>query len=325
MRLRLLVLLSLAWLLGFCVLAQQQQPPTPPPQTPPQNPPTQPPTQPPSQPPGSNTGTSTSQQSTRSPFEFARPVYLRGCVRLDNGSVPGEPVRVWLAPPGSGGGVPRAGGGIAVDLGGCFRVQFGVADVTTSDPRLAGARMSEDLSGWEVRAELPGYGSGSALIKEHSSFIDIDVGTIVLTPFPNVDPGTISLNSLSAPRDAREAYLKAKKALDGKEPDRNKAAKELQKAVSKYTRYAAAWQLLGEVYEGQKDEVQARLSFEKAISADPKYLTPYLSLGNIELRNQRWAELSKLSRAILQLNQDTVEGQYFPGSNRACSQSGSEC
>jgi tetratricopeptide (TPR) repeat protein len=141
--------------------------------------------------------------------------------------------------------------------------------------------------------------------------MDIDVGNIVLTPFPNADPGVISLNSLSAPRDAREAYLKARKELDKPKPNADKATKELRKAVARYDNYASAWQLLGEIYDRQKDESRARESFEKAISADPKYVTPYISLGNILLRNQSFGDLGKLSKTVLEVNPDNVEAHYF--------------
>jgi len=162
-----------------------------------------------------------------------------------------------------------------------------------------------------VRAELPGYGFGAAAIERLPDFADIDVGTIVLTPFPNHDPSTISLNSLSAPREAREAYLKAREQMATSKPNLGKAMKDLQKAVRTYPEYASAWQLLGEIHADQKDEPRARESFQKAITADPKYVTPYLSLGNIELRNQRWAELAALAGKIIQLKPDSVEGQYF--------------
>jgi len=142
-----------------------------------------------------------------------------------------------------------------------------------------------------------------------SPFGDVDVGTIVLTPVQG--GSTVSLNSLSAPEGARKAYFKAEKELHKDTPNDSKALSELEKAVTAYPRFATAWQRIGEIHERQKHEAQAREAFQRAITADPKYLTPHLALGNIELRNQRWADLAKLSGTIVQLNPESVEGQYF--------------
>jgi len=167
-----------------------------------------------------------------------------------------------------------------------------------------------DMSGCEIRAELAGYRVGGAMRSGHQSpFGDVDMGTLVLTPLEG--GSTISLNSLSAPEDARKAYIKADKELKKKRPDDSKAFRELQKAVTSYPQYASAWQLIGEIHDRGKNEVEARQAFEMAIKADANYVTPYLSLGNIELRNQRWSDLSRLSGTIIQLDPDSVEGQYF--------------
>ncbi len=58
---------------------------------------------------------------------------------------------------------------------------------------------------------------------------------------------TVSLKTLTAPKEAKQAYEKALKELGKRKINFSKTSKELEKAVKIYPEFAAAWHVLGEV------------------------------------------------------------------------------
>jgi Flp pilus assembly protein TadD len=91
-------------------------------------------------------------------------------------------------------------------------------------------------------------------------------------------PGaTISLTTLAAPADARNAYERGQKDIArGKFSD---AEKELNKAVGIYPDFAAAWSMLGEVRRQQANFPSAREAYLHAISVDPRFVSCGVSRG----------------------------------------------
>ena len=127
-----------------------------------------------------------------------------------------------------------------------------------------------------------------------------DVGTLFLHRLSNVEGLTISATSALAPKDATKAL---DKALDDEKKQKwQDAQKELNKAVSLYPKYAAAWYELGNVQREQKDIEGARQSYAKALEADPKFVSPYLELGDLAGREQKWQEAVDDTDRLLRLN-----------------------
>jgi tetratricopeptide (TPR) repeat protein len=137
------------------------------------------------------------------------------------------------------------------------------------------------------------------------------VGVIVLNRLDPTGGTTVSLNSLAAPKKARDAYAKAKKELAKEKGNPSKAAKELQKAVKIFPEFASAWELLGEARLALGDEAGAREAFLEAARVDPAYTTPYLSLARLELNQGRWEEVIKWSSQVLQRDPQMIKAQYF--------------
>lgn len=71
--------------------------------------------------------------------------------------------------------------------------------------------------------------------------------------------------------------------------------------------------MLGNVLLARNDEAGAREAFQKSISADGKYLEPYLSLARLELERQRWAEASEFTQRLVDLNPHIPKSHYFHG------------
>jgi superkiller protein 3 len=172
-----------------------------------------------------------------------------------------------------------------------------------------GGLSERDLIGCELRASLPGYQSQVVMLSGRRLFDNPDVGTIILKRLGNVEGTTISMTSLSAPKDARKAYEKGREAVARKKWA--EAQKQLEKAVQLHPEYAAAWFELGRAFEFQNNTAQAREAYGKALAADPKFINPYLQLAGIAARERNWQEVVEVTDRILQLNPFDFPGAYF--------------
>jgi len=120
-----------------------------------------------------------------------------------------------------------------------------------------------------------------------------EVGTLVLKKFGQVEGNSISVISLKAPDNAKKEYSKAREAMQKKKYD--DVEKHAAKAVEIYPNYASAWQLRGEAQEQQQHNDEASKSFEAAINADDKYVSPYLHLAQIMGSKQDWKDVIRLT------------------------------
>ncbi|MDA1311893.1 MAG: tetratricopeptide repeat protein [Acidobacteria bacterium] len=126
-------------------------------------------------------------------------------------------------------------------------------------------------------------------------------------------PSFVSLTTLAAPKAARKAYKKAEKQINTAEPNLDLAAQHLQKAISIYPEYAAAWTLLGRVQHRAGDPGSAAQSLERAIEIDPKYLAAYEPLASLAVEQKRWDDLLRLSDQMLRINPVFALGHYYKG------------
>jgi TolA-binding protein len=140
------------------------------------------------------------------------------------------------------------------------------------------------LAGCEVEVTVSGYQPLSKPITDPADITGIDVGTLRLTRIAGVTGSSISVTSLQVPNGARKEFEKGEKDVQSKHFD--SAAQHLEKAVSEYDKYAAAWNDLGSIYAANKETEKSRQDFEKAIAADPHYIPPYLGLAQLEMQNQ---------------------------------------
>jgi tetratricopeptide (TPR) repeat protein len=175
------------------------------------------------------------------------------------------------------------------------------------------ARSGVDLTECELRALLNGFDAARIRLGFRKTLDNPDVGIIVLHRLAEVGGTAISLKSLAAPPEAREAYDKAREELVQQEPSYSAATTELEKAVELYPEFAAAWQLLGELRLQLQDQGGAREAFEKSRATDPEYIKPYLSLARLSLGERRWEESARLSSQVIELNPDVFRAHYMHG------------
>src|SRR5262249_50240291 len=133
-----------------------------------------------------------------------------------------------------------------------------------------------ELLGCELRASLPDLRTSAVLLSPDGGSWTLNVGTIILTSLENAPGSTISLSGMTAPREAKDAYERGRKAVERKFTD---AERELKQALERYPGFAEAWARLGEVHRQQADFVSAKAAYSRAISADTQFVNPYFGMA----------------------------------------------
>jgi Flp pilus assembly protein TadD len=161
----------------------------------------------------------------------------------------------------------------------------------------------------DLRASLPGFISTMVPMRVESDLSVLHVATIFLTRAGGVEGATVSVTGMSAPKDARAAFEKGRKA--GTEKNFDEALKELNKAVNIYPQYAAAWSLMGEIHRLQNQFDAARKEYGKAVESDPKFVSPYFGLATIAVVENKWAEAAQDTSQVIQLNAYAYPMAYY--------------
>ena len=261
------------------------------------------------------------------PLAAQETIQLAGKVRLDDGSIPSEPVPIERYCQGGAmveGRTDRKGR-FTLHLGGDLfstaldtslpipRVSGGSGAVRTgSVPTLDGPGAGGGLfKGCEIRAVLFGYRSDAVQLHDRDVTWRPDVGVITLHRLKGVRGRSTSPTSLNASPTARERYEKGLKEL-AKAPDRrklDKAGQALGKAVAEYPQYAAAWTALGKVRAATGNADGAQNAFQASIEADSDYM--YQPLILLEMSQRRWRQVFDLSEKLLQLHEDLPHVGYY--------------
>ena len=119
----------------------------------------------------------------------------------------------------------------------------------------------------------------------------------------------VSVADLKAPEKARKEKEKGSESLAKK--DFKRALAHLQNAVEIYPQYASAWNDLGIARTRLNDLAGAREAWQKAMSADPKFVSPYLNLARILIAEKKAADAEKLLSTALAGNPSNSEGRYL--------------
>jgi tetratricopeptide (TPR) repeat protein len=254
--------------------------------------------------------------------EFQRPIYLSGKVVLDDGTPTSDQVVVQLvcrALPRSIAYVDSKGNfsadlnnrlnsALFADASSPYGANDSMGGAGSNGPfsntrsgGVGGGGITErDLMGCDLQAYLPGYRSDVIHLGARHAMENPEIGTIVLHRLANVEGLTISATSRLAPKDAQKAMEKARNNIKKQKWD--DAQKELEKAVSIYPKYAAAWYELGNAQREHKDLEGARKSYAQSLESDPKFVSPYLQLAILAARDQKWDEVADDTDRLLHLN-----------------------
>ncbi|HEY5029474.1 MAG TPA: tetratricopeptide repeat protein [Candidatus Angelobacter sp.] len=161
----------------------------------------------------------------------------------------------------------------------------------------------------DLRASMSGFISTTVPMRVYAGATQLEVGTIVLTKMGAADGPTVSVNTMTVPKEAREAFDRGRKA--GTEKKFDEAITELNKAVGIFPQYAAAWSLLGEIHRLQNQFEPARADYAKALAADPKFVSPYFGLAAMAVVENKWTDAAHLTDQLIQLNSLAYPLAYF--------------
>jgi tetratricopeptide (TPR) repeat protein len=168
---------------------------------------------------------------------------------------------------------------------------------------------ARDLMNCSLQASYPGYRSDIINLFNRHALDNPDVGVIVLHRLGNVKGTSVSITTALAPKKARKSYEKGLQlAAKGKIEE---AEKHLQEAVDEYPKYAVAWYDLGRMQQTGKDFASARKSYEAAIAADSKFVSPYDGLANIAAIEGKWQEAVDRSKQAVYLNPVEYPSSWF--------------
>jgi hypothetical protein len=264
-----------------------------------------------------------------------RPIFLSGKVVMEDGTPPPDSVVIERICNG------RVRPEAYTDSKGRFSFQLGQnmgmmqdASVSSADAGFGGANVpgqrgglgggiggmnrgvsEQELNGCELRASLAGFRSEVVQLTGRRMFDNPDVGTIIMRRLGNVEGTTISMTSLQAPKDAKKAYEKGRDILKkNKNNDPKKveqALKEFEKAVQVYPKYAVAWFELGLMAERKDDVEGARKAYAEALSADSKYVSPYLQMALLSAKENKWQDVADTTERVIKLNPVDFPHAFF--------------
>ena len=251
---------------------------------------------------------------TTLPEAMGTAAFISGKVTVDDGTELTEPAAIQTICRGER--HTRA----YTDRHGDFTVQLGSTGSGSTGAMIdaSNASMTMGMSGHERRnwrdcqlqAVLSGFSSEAIeLASRMNSLQSADLGRVVLHRLQHVDGSSISVTSALAPSGARKALERGREAERKNKWDQ--AARDLEKAVQIYPKYAIAWCELGRVQMTLKDAVGAKLSFQQSLAADPKYVPPYQGLAELAFVAKQWPEVVHATEQMLTLNPVSFPVAYF--------------
>ena len=244
-----------------------------------------------------------------------RPIFLSGKVVFDDGAPTNSDIRIERVCGASQHleAHTDSKGRFSFQLGGNMTLDTDAADSgigsgfggqrtrSSNSPFSQGGRGGLDgMFGCEIRAAYPGYRSETVSLANRHALDDPDLGTIILHRLVNVQGSTISVTTAAAPKAARKDYEKGLQLAEkGKFEE---AEKHLEQATDVYPKFAAAWFALGQVQQRQNKSAEARKSYEAAIGADKKFVSPYDQLALLSAQGGSWEDAAKYSQQAIDLN-----------------------
>jgi tetratricopeptide (TPR) repeat protein len=238
--------------------------------------------------------------------EMDRPLFLSGRVVLEDGTPPPEQVLV-----------QRACNGIAIpqgytDAGGQFSFELGrnpSASLDAQNQIFEAATSRLDLTGCELRVQLPGFYPAARDLSGRRALDSPDVGALLLRRLPGVQGSIFSPTTLQARKDARAAFEKGRGL--GREKKLDEALKEYEKAIRIAPGFAAAWFELGLVHQMLNHVADARKAYGEALLADPRFIKPYRQMAFLSFNEQKWEEVAETTDRWIGLDSVSYPEAYF--------------
>lgn len=158
---------------------------------------------------------------------------------------------------------------------------------------------ASQLVGCDAEADLPGFISSKVYIMNGTIMDNPNIGTITLRPNSAASGSSTSSTTASVSKDGMKHFDKARSEWINH--NANGAEHELQKAVKSDPSFAEAWYQLGK-FQQAKDPQAALNSYQKAVAADPKYISPYEPIAEISAAQKKWQDVVNATSAALKLD-----------------------
>jgi tetratricopeptide (TPR) repeat protein len=157
-----------------------------------------------------------------------------------------------------------------------------------------------------IRATLAGHVSTEIDVSGLNGYIsrNQEMETLVLRPADSLSPRIINAAEAGVPGKVRNDWKAAIAALET--GDTGTLIARLQAAVAAEPKFARGWHTLGVALENQQRIAEARDAYQKAIDADPKYLEPYVTSGQLAIQASEWHRAIDLSQALIKYDKKRV-------------------
>ena len=232
-------------------------------------------------------------------------VYYLGKVAMPGGVLPWDPIPVVV----ECGGVPRFN--TQTNAKGEFRLQpppsTSEMGVSNNNPNHVTAA---SLAGCKVKAKLEGFTSSTLNVISNTMMDNADLGTVVLKRDELVKGTAESASTLAAPPEYQKLYMAAENEDRSGHPQKAEAL--LQQAVTGDSQFAEAWYQLGRLQERQNPE-KAIVSLNKAVAADPDFVSPFVHIAAVEASRKHWQESLTAVRQALKLDPTGTPQLWYYG------------
>jgi len=186
---------------------------------------------------------------------------------------------------------------------------FGASQNAGGSSAFASDPFGNKMTSCTLRASASGYRSDVISLFNRRESENPDIGMIVLHRITGAEGSSVSVTSMMAPGDAKKAFERGVQSLQkNKLPD---AAKDFEKAVAVYPKYAEAWMDLGKVRVQLSAVPAAREAFLKAMDADPKLVPPFIEMGLLAAKEANWAQAGQYLDQALKLDPVTYPSAWY--------------
>jgi tetratricopeptide (TPR) repeat protein len=220
-------------------------------------------------------------------------ITFQGKVVVDGGALPWDPIPVTVTCDG------RIRYSTLADSKGEFVIrgstQSSELAAQKTDPNQVPASR---LIGCQVHAALAGFRSSVVTIANLNIMDNPDIGALTLHADERATGSAVSATSAAAPKDAIRKFESARaKYFDN---NFDGAQRDLEKAVQIDPKFAEAWYQLGKVQ--QKKQQDALPSFQKAVAADPQFVSPYEPIAELAALQKNWQQVLDATIQSLKLD-----------------------
>ena len=143
---------------------------------------------------------------------------------------------------------------------------------------------------------------------------DPDIGALVLKRAGKWNGFALSTTTLAVSDRSREDFEAAVHALRrGGQEGMAAAEQRFAAAAESDPSFAEAWYQLGRLRLARQDLEAGRDAFQRSLTADPWYITPYRPLLLLEMGEGNWEAVASLSGRLLRINPYLADIHYYRG------------